>query len=327
MSADLTAPRFTNEEEARKYFEAIRWPDGRTCPHCGTVEQSTLLKGKSHRPGLYQCNPCKKPFSAIMGTVYEKSHIPLHKWLLATHLMCSSKKGISAHQLGRMLGFGSYRTAWFMAHRIREGMKGGGGSDGLMGGGGGTVEVDETFIGHDPHNPPMPDASKRPGNMNKVLSLVDRTSGEARSFVVKDLRLSTIAPILQENIAREARLMTDEANNYAKIGWNFASHATVNHSRGEYVSTIDPTAHTNTVEGFYSIFKRGMKGVYQHCASRHLHRYVAEFDFRYTNRLALGVDDKARADEAIKGTVGRRLTYRQPYGRRSFGLYAATGYQ
>jgi hypothetical protein len=259
-----------------------------------------------------------------MGTVYEKSHIPLHKWLLATHLMCSSKKGMSAHQLYRMLGFGSYRTAWFMAHRIREAMRPGGELP-PMGSDGSPVEVDETFIGKDILTPPEPNKPIRSGNMNKVLSLVDRATGEARSFVVTDLRISTIAPIIDANIAREAWLMTDEAKRYTSLGWNFAGHGVVNHSKEEYVSEFDSRVHTNTVEGFYSIFKRGMKGVYQHCTSRHLHRYVAEFDFRYTNRIANGVDDKGRAAKAVAGVVGKRLTYRQPHGRRSFGLHPAEG--
>lgn len=242
-----------------------------------------------------------------------------HKWLLATHLMAASKKGISAHQLYRMLGFGSYRTAWFMAHRIREAMKPEPHQE-PMGGAGTPVEVDETFIGHDITNPPMPKAKVGIHNMNKVLSLVDRASGEARSFVVTDLRMATIVPILEANIAREAQLMTDEANRYVEIGWNFASHGVVNHSAGEYGRG---ETHTNTVEGFYSIFKRGMRGIYQHCGSHHLHRYVTEFDFRYSNRTAVGVDDKTRAAKAVAGAVGKRLTYRQPYGRRSFGLHPA----
>jgi len=318
---DLTSPIFNDEEAAREHFEALRWPDGRSCPHCGTVGNSTLLQGKSTRPGLYKCKDCRKPFTATMGTVYERSHIPLHKWLLATHLMCASKKGMSAHQLHRMLGFGSYRTAWFMAHRIREGMRPVGGEP--MGGGGTPVEVDETFIGHDILNPPEHDKKAGIHNMNKVLSLVDRATGEARSFVVTDLRMSTILPILDANIAREAILLTDEAPRYTAIGFNFAAHGVVNHGKDEYVSFANPTIHTNTVEGFYSIFKRGMRGIYQHCASRHLHRYVGEFDFRYSNRIANGVDDKARAAKAIMGTVGKRLTYRQPHGRREFGLHAA----
>ncbi len=191
MTANLTNPIFTDETKAREHFEALRWPTGRVCYHCGVVDQSTLMQGKTTRSGLYQCNACRKPFTAVMGTVYEKSHIPLHKWLLATHLMCSSKKGISAHQLYRSLGFGSYRTAWFMAHRIREAMKPEPHRE-PMGGAGGVVEVDETFIGRDILNPPMPDAKPVIANMNKVLSLVDRTTGEARSFVIKDLRMAPL---------------------------------------------------------------------------------------------------------------------------------------
>lgn len=325
MSVDLTDPIFTDEDKARAHFEALRWPGGRVCPHCGTVGNSTLMQGKTTRPGLYKCKDCRKPFTATMGTVYEKSHIPLHKWLLATHLMCASKKGISAHQLYRMLGFGSYRTAWFMAHRIREAMREGELSP-PMGGDGGDVEADETFIGRDIANPPAPDHAKRGvANMNKVLSLVDRDTGRVRSTVVRDLRITTIAGVLEANIAREARLLTDEATSYKKLGWNFAAHETVNHGRGEYVSKADRTIHTNTIEGYFSIFKRGMRGVYQHCAGYHLHRYVAEFDFRYSLRAALGVSDADRAAKAVMGAVGKRLTYRQPYGRKSFGLHPAQG--
>ncbi len=244
---DLTAPIFTNENAARAHFEALRWPDGRVCPHCGTVDNSTLLQGKSTRPGVYKCKDCRKPFTATLGTVYERSHIPLHKWLLATHLLCASKKGMSAHQLYRMLGFGSYRTAWFMAHRIREAMRNPGDLP-PMGQGGGGVEVDETFIGRDILNPPQEGQKFRIGNMNKVLSLVDRTSGEARSFVVTDLRLVTLMPIIEANISREAWLLTDEAPRYQGIGFNFAAHGYVNHSKGEYVSGTVPEVHTNTVE-------------------------------------------------------------------------------
>lgn len=321
MYADLTNPIFTNEDAARVHFEAIRWPDGRTCPHCGTVGESTLMQGKSTRAGLYKCKACRKPFTATMGTVYERSHIPLHKWLLATHLLCSSKKGISAHQLYRSLGFGSYRTAWFMAHRIREAMRPD--TSEPMGGGGGPVEVDETFIGRDILTPAAEGQKFSIHNMNKVLSLVDRATGEARSFVVRDLRMATITPIIEANLAREAWLMTDEATRYTGLSWNFAAHGVVNHGKGEYVSRVDDRVHTNTVEGFYSIFKRGMRGIYQHCAGRHLHRYVAEFDFRYSNRADLGVTDAVRAARAVAGTVGKRLTYRRSYGARSFGLHAA----
>lgn len=306
MKTDLTAPHFTNEEAARAHYEAIRWPDGPICPHCGSINNATKMAGKTTRPGLYKCKEkeCRKPFTATMGSVYEKSHIPLHKWLLATHIMCASKKGVSAHQLWRMLGFGSYKTAWFMAHRIREAMRQGDlAPPSKMGGDGGAVEVDETFYSQS-H---VPTGKRGTGAKGKVLSLLERETGEVRSFVIIDLQYSTIAPILRENIAKEARLMTDEASYYYFAHRDFPAHEKVNHRRGEYVRG-DVT--TNTLEGYYSIFKRGMRGVYQKCSSKHLHRYAAEFDFRYSNRMALGVDDNARTEKAIKGTVGRRLTYR-----------------
>ena len=324
MTADLTNPIFNDEDAAWAHFEAIRWADGRVCPHCGVVDQSTAMKGRTTRRGLYQCNACRKPFTATMGTVYEKSHIPMHKWLLASHLMAASKKGNSAHQLYRMLGFGSYRTAWFMAHRIREAMRPVGGAK--LGGKGGPVEVDETFIGHDILNPVLPGTKRTIHNMNKVLTLVDRNAGEARSFVITDLTMATIAPILDANIAREAWLMTDEAPRYTGLGWNFAAHGVVNHSAEEYGRwERGVSVSTNWVEGFYSIFKRGMRGVYQHCGAQHLHRYVGEFDFRYSNRTALGVDDATRAARAVKGAVGKRLTYRQPHGQGP-GLHSATAH-
>ncbi|MGD9965838.1 MAG: IS1595 family transposase [Hyphomonadaceae bacterium] len=310
MKTNLTAPHFTNEEAARTHYEAIRWPDGRVCPHCGTVGNSVLLQGKSTRPGLYKCRDCRKPFTATMGTIYERSHIPLHKWLLATHIMCSSKKGVSAHQLWRMLGFGSYKTAWFMAHRIREAMREGDlapfGSDG------GDVELDETFLLRDPDARPTPKNARGTSWVEKmkVLTLIDRSTGRSRSFQIEDLKAETIFPIIRANIAKEARFLTDEAARYSKIGREFAAHGVVNHSKDEYVSKDDPTIHVNCAEGFFSVFKRGMRGVYQHCGKQHLHRYVAEFDFRYSHRMGLGVDDNARAEKALKGTVGRRLTYR-----------------
>lgn len=309
MKTDLTAAHFTNEEAARVHYEAIRWPDGRACPHCGTVGNSVLMQGKTTRPGLYNCRDCRKPFTATMGTIYEKSHIPLHKWLLATHILCASKKGVSAHQLWRMLGFGSYKTAWFMAHRIREAMRDGDLAPPKMGGCGGAVEVDETFIGRKAgHAIGMGQTHKM-----KVLTLVDRNSGAARSRVIPDqLRIAKIRPILEENIEQDARVLTDEARLYQRLDKVFPAHESVNHLRGEYVSREDRTRHTNTIEGYFSIFKRGMRGIYQHCQEHHLHRYLAEFDFRYSNRIALGIDDNVRTEKALKGTVGRRLTYHPP---------------
>lgn len=307
MIAVLDAKHFHDEEAAYRYVEAVMWPNGPVCPHCGTVERVGKLKGKSTRIGVYKCYECRKPFTVKVGTVFEASHVPMRHWLQAIFLMASSKKGISTNQLQRMLGC-SMKTAWFLSHRIREAMRSG--DLAPFGSNGGAVEVDETFIGNDRQNPPV-ETKRGISNMNKVLSLVDRESGQVRSFVVTDLRMSTILPILEQNISREARLMTDEAARYKNIGHNFAGgHGVVNHMKDEYVDREDPSIHTNTVEGYYSIFKRGMRGVYQHCDQRHLHRYMAEFDFRYSNRVALGVDDTARAQNLLKGAKGKRLTYR-----------------
>lgn len=306
---NITDPIYNDEDAARAHFEAIRWPDGRVCPHCGTVGNSVLLQGKSTRPGLYKCRDCRKPFTATMGTVYERSHIPLHKWLLATHLMVSSKKGIAAHQLFRMLGFGSYRTAWFMAHRIREAMR----SDDFtpFGSGGGTVEVDETFIGR---LPGVPKAKKGFHHKMKVLALVDRDTGRCRTMVIDRVNAETLMPIVLANVAREATIMTDEHYGYRHIKVHFAAHGTTQHNRDQYVDPNNPLIHSNTVEGYFSIFKRGMRGVYQHCGEQHLHRYLREFDFRYSNRHALGISDADRAVIAVRGTVGKRLTYARPHG-------------
>ena len=308
MAQKLTDKIFHNEDAARVHFERIRWPDGRVCPHCGTVDNSTLLKGKSTRPGLYKCKDCRKPFTATMGTLYERSHIPLHKWLLATHLMVSSKKGISAMQLHRNLGFGSYRTAWFMAHRIREAMRS---SDTTpMGSGGGDVFADETYFGRDPDRR----RSRMPiRNMNQILTLVDRTTGRSTSLVFDGtLSAKKVLPVLKANIAKEARLLTDDGRHYRAAGKAFADHRFVAHSRGEYVNREDRSITTNQIEGFFAIFKRGMRGIYQHCGKQHLHRYLQEFDFRYTNRAATGCDDTERTRRCIAGTVGRRLMYARP---------------
>jgi transposase-like protein len=297
---NLTLPIFTDANKAREHLEAIRWPEGPICPHCGVVAQATLVKGKSHRPGLYQCNACREPFSVTVGTVMEKSHIPLNKWVLGFHLMASGKKGISAHQLHRQLGV-TYKSAWFMAHRIREAMAPT--ESAPMGAGGGGVEADETFIGR------KAGAKVKAAyhHKMKVLTLVDRETKRARSTVLKDLTSESINPVLLANISVNARLMTDEAGHYNHIGRKFAKHAVVNHGLGEYVNR---DGSTNTVEGFFSVFKRGMKGTYQHCGEQHLHRYLAEFDFRYCNRTAAGVNDTVRAEKAMKASEGKRLTYR-----------------
>lgn len=306
MDIDLNNPVFHDEDKAREHLEAIRWPDGPICPHCGVIDEATKLTGKSTRPGVYKCRACQKPFSVTVGTVYERSHIPLHKWVLATHLLTSSKKGMSAHQLWRMLGFGSYRTAWFMAHRIREAMREL--NPGPLGGSGKVVEADETYTGNKGRNRRVKRRDGMAGNSEqwKVVSLVER-GGKARSKHVDFLTANAVRHVLVTNVDRKSDLMTDTANVYKAVGREFASHETVNHSLNEWARGL---VHTNTIEGFFSIFKRGMKGIYQHCGEQHLHRYLAEFDFRYSYRMKLGYTDTARARLALKGIGGKRLTYR-----------------
>ncbi|GKY86757.1 IS1595 family transposase [Sinisalibacter aestuarii] len=311
----LSAAYMHDESAAFEHVESLLWPDGTVCPHCGVVDNAYKLTGVRSKPskknpegkerhGLYKCKECGKQYTVRKGTIFEESHIDLHLWLQAIHLMVSSKKGISSHQLARTLEI-TQKSAWFLSHRIREAMRDGDLSP--MGGGGGVVEADETFIGNDPDRP------KKPGQRHyhhkmKVLSLVDRNSGRAKSFVVDAVNKNTILPILQENMAREARLFTDEGSWYLPVGREFADHQTVQHRKDEYVRG---EVTTNTVEGYFSIFKRGMKGVYQHTSKRHLHRYLAEFDFRYNHRIANGVDDRSRATIALQSIVGKRLTYAQ----------------
>lgn len=311
MTADLTNPIFTDEDAARAHFEASRWPDGPVCPHCGAVGSATQLKGKSTRLGVYKCRECEKPFSAMVGTVFERSHTPLHKWLLAMHLLCSSKKGISSHQLHRMLGV-TYKTAWFMTHRIREAMKDT--NPGPLGGEGKVVEADETYIGPSRSiytNDKGWQTERGLSSKSKVISLVER-GGKARSLKVERMTAENVRNFVVTNASRASTLHTDEANYYPRIGREFAKHETVNHSEKEYARG---SVTTNTVEGYFSIFKRGMKGVYQHCSDKHLQRYLNEFDFRYSNRIALGVNDSERAAKALEGVAGKRLTYRQPRKR------------
>ena len=301
---DLTNPIYIDAEKARGHMEAIRWPNGPHCPHCGCTGNITRLNGKSTRPGVHKCNDCKSPFTVTVGTVFERSKVPLNKWVLAVHLMASSKKGMSAHQLHRTIGV-TYKTAWFMFHRIREAMRDD--DSALFGTDGGTVEVDETFIGHDRTIKPKGEKKGRGyAHKHKVLALVDRTSGRAKSMVVDDLKATTLVPILKANISKEATIYSDEAGQYKHLDRYFEDHDFVRHGAGEYVRG---DVHTNTIEGYFSIFKRGMKGVYQHCAKKHLHRYTAEFEFRYNNRTANGIDDAMRANAIIKGAEGKRLTY------------------
>ena len=297
----LSELHFHNEEAAYARLESIVWPAGPVCPHCGNADagRMTKLAGESTRMGLRACGECRTQFRVTIGTLFEKSKVPLHKWFQAAYFLASSKKGISSHQLHRTLHV-SYKTAWFMSHCLREAMRNG--SLAPMGGKGMIVEIDETFIGN------KTDMPKRRGFAHKhaVLSLVER-GGKVRSFHVAGTSAAQLVPILRANIAKETAIMTDEAGQYAHLGKEFASHEYVNHSAGEYGRG---DVHTNTLEGFHSIFKRGMKGVYQHCSKQHLHRYVAEFDFRYNNRVRLGIDDAERTMVALRGIVGKRLTYR-----------------
>lgn len=302
MSSALSAPHFHDEEAAFAYVEARIWPEGPVCPHCGGVERIGKLQGKSTRVGVWKCYQCRKPFTVKIGTIFEDSKVAMHIWLQAMYLIAGSKKGISSNQLHRILGV-TLKTAWFMSQRIREAMR----SDDMtpFGGAGGIVEVDETFIGH------LKGTEKKRAfhHKMKVLALVDRDTGKARTMVIENVRADTLMPIVLANVAREARVMTDEHSGYRDMGKFFADHGTTSHGRGEYVNLEDRTVHSNTVEGYFSIFKRGMKGVYQHCGEQHLHRYLAEFEFRYNNRVALGCNDADRADALLKGVVGRRLTY------------------
>jgi len=310
MTDTFSAPRFRDDNEARKALEAILWPDGPICPHCGVINHAYATR----RPGVYRCaeKECRKDFTVTMKTVMERSKIALHKWLQAFHLMCSSKKGISSHQLHRTLNI-SYEAAWFMSHRIREAMRAGGLAP--LGGGGSIVEADETYYGN--VDKPVLRANtrgrvraNRKGNKRPIVSLVER-GGNVRTFHVPVASKEHVAKVVRENIARESRLHTDESNLYPAIGTTFDAHKTVKHSIEEYVRYEDGEAiHTNSAEGYFSIFKRGMRGVYQHCKEKHLHRYLAEYDFRYNHRIALGYNDGDRATLAVKNAAGKRLTYR-----------------
>jgi transposase-like protein len=312
----FTAPHFRDDAEARKTLEAIFWANGPVCPHCGVINHSYATK----RAGVYRCAEavCRKDFTVTMGTVMERSKIALHKWMIAFHLMASSKKGISAHQLHRTLDIG-YEAAWFMAHRIREAMRVGG-LVAPMGGAGGIVEADETYFGKtDEPRPrgryarPFTKGGKSgPSNKRPIISLVER-GGRVRSFHIPSATKESVSKIVRENVAKESRLHTDESRLYTKVGGEFAAHETVTHSAKEYVRG---DVHTNSAEGFFGLFKKGMKGVYQHCGEKHLHRYLAEFDFRYNHRVRLGFDDRARTHAAVKGAEGKRLTYNQPNGSR-----------
>lgn len=295
---NLTDPIYQSADKAREHLEALHWPYGPVCPRCGTLDRITKLAGKSTRPGVYKCNECAKPFTVTVGTIFEDSKIGLNKWLLAFRLLSGGKKGFSAHELHRALGI-TYKSAWFMAHRIREAMKTE--PSGPLGGPDLIVEADETFVGGKARNRKF----RAPAPKKVVVSLVER-GGEARSFHFANLHGNSIRALVVTNVDRASHLMTDMAHHYRPIGAEFAKHDAVLHTGGEYVRGA---AHSNTIENFFSIFKRGVIGTYHHLSEQHLHRYTAEFDFRYNTRK---ISDAERTEEALKGARGKRLTYRQP---------------
>lgn len=294
------APHFNDEAAAYAYVEAHVWPNGRVCPHCGVVDRSGALKGKDDRIGLYKCYACRKKFSVKVGTIFESSHIAMRDWLVAIHMICSSKKGVSANQLHRTLGI-TLKSAWFMGHRIREAMTDG--SLGQLGGQNQVVEADESYVGGKAKNR----AFRDPAPKKAVVTLVER-DGRARSFHVANVTGKTVGEVLAKHADKKSALMTDDSPIYPKIGAEFANHHSVNHSADEYVR-LGGYVHSNTAENYFSILKRGITGVYHSVSEAHLHRYLAEFDFRYSNRSKLGVEDAERATRALKGVVGKRLTY------------------
>lgn len=308
MTSHLNQPHFKDAAKAREYLESIRWPDGPICPHCGSISKDHYrLKGKAHRTGLVKCKDCRGQFSVTVGTVFERSKIALNVWLQAVYLLCSSKKGMSSHQLHRTLGV-TYKTAWFMSHRIREAMKSDGG---IMGSGGGIVEADETYYGT-----ARPRRSGMGGgghHKHKIVTLVQR-DGQTRSFHVANVHGKTLRPILTAQLSREAKLFTDGAIFYRSIGKAFASHDWVDHAAGEYARG---NVHTNTVESFFAILKRGLVGTYHHVSEAHLQRYCTEFDFRFSHRTALGYTDHARTINALAQIGGKRLTYRRINGQHA----------
>jgi transposase-like protein len=318
MTIDLAAPMFHDEDAAREYFEAMRWPGGPVCAHCGVVNEATRMQGKTHRAGLFQCNACHSSFSVTLGTVMEDTHLPLHKWVIAFHLMAASKKGVSAHQLHRMLGI-TYKTAWFLAHRVREAMRAT--APIPLGGEGKVVEADEMYHGTKEIQVPRargriptPTKSGKSGGAQKrtVVALVER-GGEVRAVAMtgKPVTAKNVREVLVRHADRKSRLHTDESNLYPAVGEEFAKHETVNHSQGEYArGKGDALVTTNTMEGFFGVFKRGFNGIYQHCGEQHFQRYLDEYTFRYNNRIALGIDDATRRNHAVIGAEGKRLTYR-----------------
>ena len=302
MASALSAAHLHNEEAAFAYVEARIWPQGPVCAHCGGYDRIGKMGGKSTRLGLYKCYQCRKAFTVRMGTIFESSHVPLHIWLQAICLIAGSKKGISSNQLHRTLGV-TLKTAWFMSHRIREAMRDG--NLGIFGGEGSDVQADQTYFGNLDGVIKAPRAGGFAHKM-RIVSLLDKSTGQTRSFYAPSRGAGEVAQIVRDNVDRESTLVTDESRYYWRVGKEFANHVRVFHGGGNYVKDGKTT---NDIEGFFSIFKRGMRGVYQFCNEKHLHRYLAEFDFRYSNRVALGYNDADRADILLSGIVGKRLTY------------------
>jgi transposase-like protein len=313
--AILNQPHFQDADKAREYLEALRWPNGTICPHCGTIANHHKLEGnKNYRPGLFKCMDCREQFTVTVGTVFERSKIALNVWLQAVHLMCASKKGISAKQLQRMLGV-TYKTAWFMSHRIREAMDHKSGS--LLGGEGssGVVEADETYWGNATNDKGDKIATPKGGSKHKmaIVSLVER-DGEKRTFHVANVNTNTLGPILKSQIAASARLMTDEAAYYKSAGKYFISHESVSHGKKEYARG-DVTS--NTVESSFAILKRGLVGTFHSVSEKHLQRYCTEFDFRWNTRQSQGFNDTARADIVLSQIAGKRLTYQRSIAQQT----------
>ena len=318
LPIELSDPVYHDEEAARSQLESIRWPDGPFCPYCGSFDRvkPTVTPNKAHGGGWHRCQDCRRNFTVRVGSIFHRSHVPLYKWLLGFRLMAGSKTGISAHQLHRTLKI-DYKSAWFLEHRIREAMKD---TDPTpLGGEGKTLESDETYYGKNP-NAPEPWVFKsgegwkrrqRRGHMHllPILTLIER-GGKARSVRITDVKADTIRRVLAERADNKSALMTDELMSYRRVGKRFARHESVNHKAEEYARG---EAHVNNAEAFFSVFKRGMSGIYQHCDEKHLHRYLAEFDFRYSHRSALGIEDAERAAIAIKGAAGKRLLYKQSH--------------
>ena len=307
MPSILERPHFQNEEAAYAKLEGLLWPNGAVCPHCKGTERISKMQGKATRIGLHKCYACRKQFRVTVGTVFEASHVPLHLWMQAAYLLCSSKKGISSNQLHRTLGV-TLKTAWFIGHRLREAMRDG--TLAPMGGAGGIVEADETYFGSkDVVTKRTRRGRPSHSSQRSVVALVER-GGTARFFHVERATKAAVTEIVEANVAKEAHLNTDESRLYNDAHKHVASHETVHHTSGEYVRGVKGPLliHTNSAEGYFSVFKRGMRGIYQHCGEKHLHRYLAEFDFRFNNRMKLGVSDPQRTNNALRGIVGKRLT-------------------